>query len=284
MVFVFSAIAKLIAIDRFEVYVYSFGFIPLNASFILARVCIAGEVMLGIGLASNLCGRLVNVATLIVLIFFSLFLCYAALIGRNDSCQCFGTMLEFNPTQSLVKNAVLIIWTLVVSKVPSFKWRPKEYLWIALATFCLILPFYISKPDHWVFDDSEKGIPYNKALLEEQAVTNPLLIESGIPYGNKIVAFVSPRCPYCQMCVEKLQTLQQRYNLPDSSIIYIIPQQPEPAEINYVPVVISREEFSLITYGQRPVIVLFSQGIPIQSYHYRAINEKDFHAFLSSSF
>lgn len=280
-VFLFSAIAKLVAIDHFEIYIYSFGFLPLNTSFVLARLCVAAELLLGIGLVSNLCGRLVNVATMVVLLLFSLFLCYAALVGRADSCQCFGDIVGLTPVQSLLKNAVLVLWTLAVANLPSFPWRPRWYLWIVLVVVSVTLPFWVSPPDHWVYRDSNREIPYNKTLLEEQLTADSLFIERGCSTGNRIVAFVSPRCPWCQMCVEKLQTLQRRYDLPDTAFIYVIPQLTRPAEMNYHPIVIRRDLFSRITYGQRPVVVLVSDGLPQQSFHYRALDEAELRDFLN---
>lgn len=73
LVFIFSAVAKMIGIDRFEVYVYSFGFFSMDWAFILARICIAGEFLLGVGLVSNLCNRLTTTVTLLVLLLFTIF-------------------------------------------------------------------------------------------------------------------------------------------------------------------------------------------------------------------
>lgn len=283
LLFIFSAIFKLISIDQFEVYVYSFGFISLNASFIFARICIGAELLIGIGLASNLCGIIVNNITYIILCLFCVFLCYNIYIGRNDSCQCFGSLININPVESFVKNILLLLWTWLVSKVPSFNWKPRWYIWIVLIASCLVFPFIISEPDHWRYNDKDRDIPYNVEMFNEQIITNPSFVERGILYGNKIVAFVSPYCPYCKMSIDKLQTIQQRYNLPDTSFIYSIPQPPEAVEVDYNPIIISKELFSIVTYGQRPVIVFVSNGAPVQSIHYRAIDENEIHRFLSSS-
>lgn len=281
-VFLFSAIAKLVAVDHFEIYVYSFGFLPLNAAFILARLCIAGELLLGVGLVSNLCGRWVNVATMATLLLFSVFLCSAALMEREDNCQCFGSLLELSPIQSLLKNAVLIVWTLVVSKLPSFSWRPRWYHWLVLVAGCLTLPFWVSPPDHWVYQDSDREIPYNPSLLEEHLTTDSLFVAAHSASGNKLVLFVSPRCPWCKMCVEKLQTMQRKYDWPDSAFVYVIPKLKRSATVNYHPIVISRDLFTRITYGQRPIVVLVRDGVPVQSYHYRALDEKELRDFFTS--
>ena len=42
-IFMVSAVAKLVAIDDFELYVFSFGFFSLDCSYILARLCIGAE-------------------------------------------------------------------------------------------------------------------------------------------------------------------------------------------------------------------------------------------------
>lgn len=45
--FVLSAVAKLVAIDDFELYIYSYGWFPLGMSYVVARLCIGWELVLG---------------------------------------------------------------------------------------------------------------------------------------------------------------------------------------------------------------------------------------------
>ena len=47
LTFVVSAVAKMLGIDQFEIYVYSFGLFSMNTAFFLARIVIAGEFLLG---------------------------------------------------------------------------------------------------------------------------------------------------------------------------------------------------------------------------------------------
>ena len=279
-VFLFSAIAKLVSIDRFELYVYSFGFIPLNAAFVLTRLCIAGEMLLGFGLVSNLYGRLVNAVTQIVLVLFCVFLCYAALIGRDDNCQCFGSLVEFNPVQSIVKNAVLFMWSLFVSRVPSFRWRPCWYLWGTLIGLCVMTPFLISPLDQWAYRDDDRAIPYDQTLLKEHLASDSLFVCNRCHVGNKIMVFMSPRCPWCQMCVEKLQTMRRKFELPDTAFVYVIPQPRVPVEMDYQPIIIPRELISRLTYGHRPIVVFVQNGLPRQSRHYRALDEDEIRDFV----
>ena len=53
LVFIASAILKIVDMDRFEIYIYSYHFFSLNFSFLVARAAIILELVLGIGLVSN---------------------------------------------------------------------------------------------------------------------------------------------------------------------------------------------------------------------------------------
>ena len=55
--FVVSAIAKWVDIDRFEVHVFSYNLLSLNASFLVARLIVVAELLVGIGLAANIWHR-----------------------------------------------------------------------------------------------------------------------------------------------------------------------------------------------------------------------------------
>ena len=52
-VFLFSAVSKFVTIDAFEMYVYSFGFLPMGLCFYLSRVLIGAELIMGIALISH---------------------------------------------------------------------------------------------------------------------------------------------------------------------------------------------------------------------------------------
>lgn len=136
MLFVFSAVSKFISIDLFEVYVYSFGFFSLNLSFYVARLVVAAELILGAALISNRNHRFTVLMTLLFLVAFIVFLTYAQLIGRTDNCHCFGELAEFNPVQSILKNAVLIVLLLFVFKYSPLDWSPRW--WLAIIVYILL--------------------------------------------------------------------------------------------------------------------------------------------------
>lgn len=266
LVFAVSAVAKLLAIDAFELYVFSYGFVPLNVTYVLVRLCIAGEALLGVMIVTGWWRRWVNLAVLMVLLLFSLFLCYAALSGRDDSCQCMGRLAEMPPAVSLLKNAVLIVVTLFVTKkgrgLEESRWPRAKKLVVtaAVAVGLTVAVFVVSVPDNWMFGDEE--MLYDKELLQETVG------ERGLGDGRMLVAFVTPGCPYCMMSKEKIGMIARRHDLDTTAIVYI-----EPADIG-------AQRFMDLTYGSRPLVVLLDNGTPVGTWHYRNIDERRLAEFL----
>lgn len=112
--FVFSALAKFVSIDEVYVYIYSFGFLSLNLSVVAGWFLIGTELLLGMMLIGGWHHRWVCLANLLMLLGFCGFLSYSFFIGRTDNCHCFGELLPFDPLRSLLKNAVLIVLSLIV--------------------------------------------------------------------------------------------------------------------------------------------------------------------------
>lgn len=268
-VFIVSAVAKLFAIDDFELYIFSYGFFSLNVSYLVARLCIAAEFLVGLFLALGWWARWVQLLTLVMLILFSLFLCYAALVGRTDSCQCFGRMADLSPAQSLLKNAVLIGITLVYAKLSRYSRRSsvsRIILTVVFVVSAVVAVFCISVPDNWMFGPEEGR--FNRGLLEESMAPEGALAEHHLAEGRQLVAFVTPGCPYCRMTREKLASIVSRNHLDTMRFHYFEPQDLPDAL------------FLEITFGQRPLVLLLDNGTPVATYHYRNISEKEISRFL----
>lgn len=265
--FMLSAVAKLMAIDDFELYVFSYGFLPLNVTYIFTRLCIAAEFLLGLFIALGWWRRWVNLAAMAILLLFSLFLCYAALIGRTDSCQCMGRLADMPPAVSLLKNAILMVLVLLYMRLTRNEEGracvAKRWMWCfsgGAAVAVLVAVFTISVPDSWMFGDEE--MLYDRELLRETVE------ERQLSKGHKVVAFVTPGCPYCRMSHEKISSIAKRHELDTTNIVYL-----EPSDLG-------SERFMEITYGSRPLVVLIADGEPVATYHYRNISERKIAAFL----
>lgn len=275
--FLVSAVAKLVAIDDFELYIYSYGLLPLNVSYVAARLCIVAELLLALFFALGWWRRWVNLAAFLLLILFSLFLGYAALIGRTDSCQCMGRLADLDPVQSLLKNAVLIAMVLGYARlsrmagIPCLTSKARKTRVILSSVFVVAIVaavFCISVPDNWMFGPEESR--YDRELLEESIGPDGVLADEGLAEGHQLMAFVTRGCPYCRMTREKLGSIAKRNHLDTSRIHYF-----EPADL-------PDNLFLRITYGQRPFILLLDNGRPVVTYHYRNISERQVKNFLSN--
>lgn len=285
--FICSAVAKLIDIDRFEVYVFSYNILSLNLSFLAARLVIVCELLVGIGLIANVFNRLVDLCTLLMLVGFTLFLGYAALIGRTDSCQCMGPLLEINPAQSILKNALLILLLLFAMRCAPWKWRPRWFVWLPVVVATLVTVFCISAPDNWLFPASDEVYDAEEfdAAIRPEGVLYPLHIDQ----GRHVVAFLTSGCQFCRMADEKLTHICRRNDLDSCSFLYLVPS----SDTTLTPLTVDSATFlrpayllpvmtyALITYGQRPMVFLVNEGKVEGTCHYRNIDEKRIVEFLT---
>ncbi len=277
--FVVSAVAKWVDLDRFEVYVFSLQLFSLHASFLLARLLIVCELLVGIGLLSNLCNRWVNGCTVLLLTGFSLLLGYVILIGRTDSCQCMGAWLDISPTLSLLKNAVLLLLLVPASRCQPWPWRPRWYVWLPVTMAPFLLVFITSAPDNWMFP-ADNG-HYDAAA--SAFVSEPALRELHLDEERHAVLFLTPGCRFCQLADQKVTAIRHRHQIDSTRIHYIVPAQlyrnyaaATDAVAPYSMPVIALEDstFRRITGGMRPLFMLIDAGKLQTVSHYRNIDER----------
>ena len=284
--FIVSAIAKLIGIDRFEIYIFSFNLLPLTWSMMAARLVIVAELLVGIGLMANIAKRLVDTCALLMLVCFTLFLGYAALSGRTDSCQCMGSLVEFDPLQSIAKNAVLLLLLVVAMGARPWSWRPRWFVWLPVVLAPTVTVFVLSAPDNWLFGPSDEI--YNAEQLDSAIAPDGELAPLKLAEGRHAVAFLSPGCQFCRMADEKLTHICRRNGLDSTAFVYIIPAADStvaPLTLDTVSFIrpghlVPPMTFALITYGQRPMLMLMENGKVTATCHYRNINEKQILEFL----
>lgn len=272
--FFVSAVAKWVDLDRFEIYVFSFQLFSLNATFLLARLLIVGELLVGIGLLSNLCHRFVNVCTALMLTGFTLFLGYAILVGRTDSCQCMGALLDISPAWSLLKNAVLLLLMIPASRCQSWSWCPRWYVWLPVLLAPFLLVFITSAPDNWLFHPDARGYDNEVSAF----VTDPALAPLHLEQGDHALLFLTPECRYCRMADHKLTVIRHRHHLDSTSFHYIVSSHSGPTasgEPFSMPTFIVPDSLFLqITGGMRPLLMLVDDGRLQSVSHYRNIDER----------
>ncbi len=284
--FIVSAVAKLIDIDRFEVYIFSYNILSLNTSFLVARIVIICEMLVGFGLVANLFKRWVDTCAMLMLVGFTLFLGYASLIGREDSCQCMGALIDIDPTRSILKNALLILLLLFAMGARPWQWRPRWFVWLPAVIAPVVTVFILSAPDNWLFGPSDEI--YNADEFATAIQPDGLLDTLNLDEGRHVLAFLTPGCPFCRMADEKLTHICRRNDLDSAAFVYLCPT----ADSTLAPLTLDTTTFirpcylipsltyALITYGQRPIVFLTDQGRVVGTCHYRNIDERRLVEFL----
>ena len=287
LVFIVSAVLKLIGMDSFEIYIYSYHFFSLNASFIVARLAIILELVLGIGLVSHALHKLYWWGSMAMLGGYTLLLIYALTLGRTDSCHCFGDFLQLDPKQSLIKNGILMLLFLLIYRMESWK-TPFRWLILFLTVMIsTIAVFLISPPDNLTSNsDPEQNLQIE--LFNEMLDDAPLDSLS-LREGKQVICFFSTSCDYCQMAARKLSLMQQFYGFPKENITYLFMGNEESIAKFY-------EESGSAQYcdvlypdvsrmlkainGNFPVVVLLEDGEIVHEYGFRNMNEAEIKAYM----
>lgn len=224
IVFITSGVFKLISIDSFEVYIFSRELFSLSFSSILARVIISGELILGALWLLQWRISLLRIVTLIVLGIFSIFLIIQVVLGNTENCQCFGTIIQLTPLESLIKNIVLIGMLLMLRNGVGFTWKHKENVALFATVFCLATPSLISPPDfmmHYPSMPENAMAEANKRLMAEPSL-DPYHLES----GKTMVCFFSVTCAHCIRAAEMISTMADKDKFGDD-IIYVFAGEPD---------------------------------------------------------
>ena len=287
LVFIVSAVLKILEIDRFEIYLYSFHFFSLNFSYLVARAAIILELVLGIGLVANYLHKLIWWGSVGMLMGYSLLLLYAIVVGRTDSCHCFGDFLQLNAQQSLIKNAVLLALFFLIYNMEGWE---TPFRWLLLSLSIIVSTtgvFLISPPDNYADYTSEHNLQVE--LFNEMLDESPL-DQLNLREGKQIICFFSTSCDYCQMAARKLTLMQQFYGFPPKRITYAFigskgaikrffdqSDSERYRTLHYSDVA----AFLKAVNGNLPVVVLLQDGEVVHEYGFRNMDEEEIKAFMA---
>lgn len=288
LVFIVSAILKVVDMDKFEIYIYSYHFFSLNFSFIVARLAIILELVLGIGLVSHTLHKLYWWGSMVMLLGYTLLLIYALYLGRTDSCHCFGDLLQLNPKQSLIKNGVLLLLFLPIYKMESWK-TPFRWLILILAIMASSIGVFVASPPDNYTSNYDPDHNLQMELFDEMLDDAPL-DSLNLREGKQVVCFFSTGCDYCQMAARKLSLMQQFYDFPEENITYLFGGNEEGVAKFY-------EQSASVKYryvlypdvarllkavdGNLPTIVFMEDGEVTHEYGFRNMNEEEIKAFFT---
>lgn len=288
LVFIVSAVLKVLDMDRFEIYVYSYHFFSLNFSFLAARAAIIIELVLGVGLISNTLHKMYWWGSMAMLFGYTLLLIYALVKGRTDSCHCFGDFLQLDPKQSLLKNGVFMLLFLLVYNVKEWK-TPFRWLIFCLALMAsTITVFAVSPPDNYTpAYDSEHNL--NEELFRDM-LNEPPFDSFELQNDKQVVCFFSTGCEMCQMAAQKLSLMQQFYGFPPENITCVFMGSEESIATFYEKSqsptyrnVLCNNVLDLLKVinGQFPTIVFLEDGEVIYEYGFRDMKEAEIKAIFT---
>lgn len=281
--FIGTAVLKLLSIDNFEVYIYSFGLCSYTWTTFFSRLLIFIELFIGISLILKICFKQIWWLIMLMMAGFTLFLVYAAIFRNDSNCHCFGDLIELNPTQSIFKNIITIALLLLIRKEQSHNYKPLLRKWLVALT--IVISFVIS------FVLLPMDIIYNKIYSEKENVNTVAFYESmsdstfvDLQHGRYLINYALAGCKYCRIGAEKLTLMADRHQIPHDRIKFIIGGSDE-AIARFIEITgtsdyqhwkIPAPEFMAITYGKFPLYVFIEDGKIVKAGDFRILDDAIF--------
>ncbi|MBQ6157157.1 MAG: DoxX family membrane protein [Bacteroidales bacterium] len=224
LLFIVSAVLKLLSLDQFELYIYSFNILNFTWSMLAARAIIACEILLGILLIIKIKYKPAWWLTLLMLIGFSLLLIYVILFRNDSNCHCMGDLVEIKPSWSLVKNLVAIALLFCVRKEEDYNYKFwGKTLGLVGAFIAALVPPFVLFPTDNVYNLFSKSdnLDYNEtafnALMADSTMQDVRLDD-----GRYVVGVISAGCEFCRISCLKVSEMVDNNRLDTSRILFFV--------------------------------------------------------------
>ena len=284
--FIVTAVLKLLSIDNFELYIYSFGLFDYVATTFLSRLLIFIELIIGLGLILKIFYRQIWWLTMLLMVGFTIFLVYAAIFRNDSNCHCFGDLVELNPLQSIVKNIIVIALLCVIKTEQSHDYQPVLKKW--LVTLTLVVSFVVS------FVLLPMDVVYNKIYSDNEEVNEEAFYESlsdstfvELHEGLYLINYVLAGCKYCKIGAEKATMMLDRHGIDHSRLKFFIGGSDEAIE-RFIEIAGTEDYehwklpaplFMTITYGKFPLFVFVDDGKVVKAGDFRIVEDNEINDF-----
>ena len=285
--FVATAVLKLLSLDEFELYIYSFGIFNYITVTVLARLLVALELLMGLFLLLKQFYKQVWLLIMLTLTGFTVFLFYVALFRNDANCHCFGEFIELNPLHSILKNVITMALMLLIMKETDYTFKFRKWLIVSCFALAVILPFVVFPMDALYNKVVSPSSTINLKAFEELQ-KDTALVNLDIEHGNHIVAFFLSGCKFCKLGIKKVNTIAEKHQLDGNHIKIFISGSDEGIEK-------FKQEFALPDYqffkispidalkatdGSFPTFLYVQDGKVLKSINLRGISEEEFVDFL----
>ena len=282
-----SSIAKLSSMESFELYIFSFGFATFDICSLVARSVVIMEFLLGSFLVFNLLHRFMKWITAAFLAIFSIFLLWRLMAGDTESCHCMGDIVDMNPNQSLIKNAVLAIMLAFSWNTDSRVFNRQNLIAFLIAAVTAATVFLVCPPDFYYRNTSESND------LSQEAF-RPVADSLDLSEGRRIICFYSATCEHCRHCASKMAGIIRRHDIPLDSVSVLF-MQTHVAQDSVVTAFYAEHgdglvlpyhdlhpfDFIPLTNGSMPLVTLFMDGTLVKEYDYLSLDEKELASFFN---
>lgn len=278
--FIGTAVLKLLSIDNFEVYIYSFGLFSYTWTTFFSRLLIFIELMIGLSLILKIYFKQIWWLTMLMMVGFTLFLVYAAIFRNDSNCHCFGDLIELDPRQSIFKNIFTIALLLFIRKERSYDYKPFLKKWLVASTIVvsLVVSFVLLPMD----------VIYNKIYSEKDNVNTVAFYESlgdstfvDLQQGRYLINYALAGCKYCRLGAEKVTMMIDRHGISHDKLKFIIGGSDEAiakfveatGTSDYQHWKIPSPQFMAITYGKFPLFVFIEDGKVVKAGDFRILDD-----------
>lgn len=308
--FIVTAALKLFSIDNLEVYIYSFGIFSYTWTTFFSRLLIFCELLVGISLVFKVYFKQIWWLSMLMMVGFTLFLVYAAIYRNDSNCHCFGSIIELDPMQSVVKNIVIIALLFVIRKEESHDYKPLLRKWLVAATILvsLVIPFIIVPMD----------VIYNKIISEKENINTMAFYESlndstyvgylhimperlddsvvfvqetrlmDVTEGRYLINYALAGCRYCHVGAEKLTLMLDRHQIPHDKVKFVVGGNDimisrfitMTKTFDYEHWKIAATKLMPLTFGRFPIYVFVENGEIVKAGDFRILDDKDLVEFL----
>ncbi len=275
-IFIISAVLKLLSLDTFELYVYSFGILSLDATMILARLLVAAELLLGLLLTTGIFSKFAIKVSILMLVIFTAFIGFLMISNNNEHCHCFGDAVEISHPLSIIKNIILIIFLIIAAKSADMIKRYRPAIFSLLLLLSIALVFIVSPPDSLRRNNYKNKTSFNKEKLEA------FISKHQLQNKKKVAFFFGASCRFCKMAAQKLSVIQDKTDHKQAFLIVFMGDNKKANETFITEygleeienISIDPMEFLKITDGSLPVIFILDKGKILESYSYRSFEEQ----------
>jgi len=199
--FLFSAISKIISPGYFEITLIDQGILPNRelASY-FTRIFIIFELAIGLlFLQQNYIKKVISPVAILLLVIFISHMLILILVGDNDNCGCFSSVIRMNPVEAIIKNIFLLIITLYIYKY-SDKKNNRKSLTISILIISIIIVFFttpIKSSDTSTFSNFTEFSNVGRVDLAD---------------GELLIAVFDANCEHCEEIATAIKRLDNELN------------------------------------------------------------------------